>query len=238
MISISAHHSPRYTHLLIDADGTLYDFDRSQAIALERTFSQFYLPFLPAYAGLYAQINERLWSSYEQSEIPQAGLVTSRFEQLFATLHIPQEPVEFNRQYLKNLAACNELLPGARQAVATLHGKVRMAILTNGLAQVQRARLTNSPISQYFDDLIISEEIGAAKPDPAVFEIAYQRLGKPPKEQLLMVGDSLTADIYGANQFGISSCWYNPFGAARIFGIHVDHEIRTLDELIMIVLAT
>jgi 2-haloacid dehalogenase len=226
----------RYTHLLLDADGTLYDFEGAQAQALESTFKQFDLAFQESYIEEFADINGELWERYEQGELLQAQVVVERFEQLFSAHAIRQDPGGFNRQYLENLADCHDILPGAAEAVTTLYGKVHMAILTNGLSMVQRRRLSRSPLGKYFEALIISEEVGVGKPDKGIFEAAYEIMGKPPKEKMLMVGDSLNADIRGANNFGIDACWVNPRWVIATDGIVVDYEIRKLGELLDIVL--
>ncbi len=236
MSSIDTHPKPVYFHLLLDADGTLYDFERAQAQALENTFYQCELPFQVDYVGEFARINNDLWKRYEQGEMLQAQVVVRRFEQLFSAHDIGEDPVTFNRRYLENLANCHDLLPEAAEVVTALYGKVHMAILTNGLSMVQRRRLSLSPLSRYFEAVIISEEVGAGKPDEAIFAAAYERIGKPPKEKILMVGDSLNADMRGANNFGIAACWVNPQGIATTDGIIIDYEIRKLGELLDIVL--
>ena len=82
-----------------------------------------------------------------------------------------------------------------------------MVILTNGMASVQRPRFELSPISKYFKDIIISEEEGCAKPSREIFDITFKRMGSPLLKQVLMVGDSLTSDIAGGNNYGIDTCW-------------------------------
>jgi 2-haloacid dehalogenase len=221
-----------YTHLFFDADGTLFDFEASQADALKLTFAQFNLDFQPDYLETYHRINEHLWSEFENNRLTQVQAVVQRFEKLFSQIPCFAEPEVFNTTYLQNLAGNNNLLPGARELIESLFSQFHMLILTNGVASVQRQRIAKSCLADYFEEIIISEEIGATKPDPLIFSAAFQRIGNPPKQQVLMIGDSLNADIFGANQFGIDACWFNPRHLPSPEGFEIRFEITDLNELI------
>lgn len=232
-----------YTHLLLDADGTLYDFDRSQAQALQLTFQQIHLVFQPATMEIYHHINERLWTDFENGLVSQERLVVQRFERLFQELANRQPGADgwamvdasvFNDAYIRNLANSSILIDGAEAVIQALHGKVRMSMLSNGLALVQRGRIEKSSIRKFFDHVIISEEVGAAKPDPRIFEAAFQQMGNPPKAQVLMVGDSLNADVRGANSFGIDVCWYNPNAVEPPQELNIRYTIDKLNKLLEI----
>ena len=101
---------------------------------------------------------------------------------------------------------------GAYEVLQTLAKTSQIAILTNGLQSVQRGRLARSQIKPFIREIIISEEIGVAKPHVAFFEVASARTGNPPKSDILLIGDSLTSDIRGGVDYGIDTCWYNPTG--------------------------
>jgi 2-haloacid dehalogenase len=224
-----------YSYILFDADGTLFDFEKSQAFALQKTFEQVGHPFHTDYASLYTKINTQLWDEFEQGLITQDQVVIRRFEQLFAAIHIALDPQLFNQRYLKYLAEGSRLIDGAEEMVRALSHKVQMLLLTNGVAEVQRPRFERSAIRPYFAGIVISEEVGAAKPDGRIFEAAFQKIGNPKKAEVLIVGDSLNADMRGGNQFGIDTCWYNPHGLPNPQGIKVCYEIRNLSELIEMV---
>ena len=88
-----------------------------------------------------------------------------------------------------------------------MRAKYRLALITNGLRDVQRPRLAGSAIGDYFAEVIISEEVGAAKPDPAIFDAAFELLGRPPRAKVLLIGDSLSSDIAGGRDYGLDTCW-------------------------------
>jgi 2-haloacid dehalogenase len=223
--------SQPYTWLVFDADDTLFDYERAEAAAVEKAFAQFGLPFTPSYLALYHQINAQLWRAFEQKQITQGTLRVRRFEALFEALSLGPLPPAFSTAYLGQLATCTQLVAGAEALLKTLHVSYHIAILTNGLTAVQRPRLLRSAICDYVAELVISEEVGAAKPDSAIFEIAFDRMGRPPRAEVLMIGDSLTSDIQGAIQYGLDTCWYNPAHRPRPAGLEITYEMAALSEL-------
>jgi 2-haloacid dehalogenase len=220
-----------YTWLLFDADGTLFDYDRAEGTALEHAFVELGVAFEPACLDLYREINMRVWRQFENGQITAEQLRLRRFELLFEALSQPLAPAEFSPIYLRHLARGSHLIDGASEVVPALCAKYRLALITNGLRDVQRPRLAGSAIRDCFAEVIISEEIGAAKPDPAIFDAAFARLGRPPRTEVLLVGDSLTSDIAGGRRYGLDTCWFNPTGAARPADATSTYEIRHLNEL-------
>lgn len=221
-----------YKWMLFDADGTLFDYDRAEVVALQETFLQLGHRFEPEYATAYRRINDEIWLAFEQGKIGQARLRTERFDRLFDVIGAELKSERFSTRYLQNLAEGTYLIDGAEKVIQALHGKVGLLLITNGLADVQRPRFAKSTIGQYFVDPVISEEVGVAKPDPAIFEIAFQKMGAPDKKDVLIVGDSLTSDIKGGNNFGIDTCWFNPAGRSPSQDVGIRYEIADLRELL------
>ena len=89
-------------------------------------------------------------------------------------------------------------------------------------------------MDQYFEVLVISEEEGVAKPDPGYFDIVFERMGHPPRESALVIGDSLTSDMRGANLYGVDACWYNPKHKERDPAVTLQYEIDDLREVLAI----
>lgn len=230
--------STRYRWILFDADGTLFDFDTAERAAVAATFSDFDQPYEDGYAAIYSAVNRLTWAEFERGEIDQKTLRTRRFERLFAEIGVAADPRPYSERFLVNLADNSDLLAGAEELLRELHGKVNMLIITNGLAEVQRRRLSRSTIEHYFEHVIISEEVGSAKPDSGIFDHAFARMGSPDKRDGLIVGDSLTSDIRGGCNYGIDTCWFNPSGRARpgeANDLDIRHEITHLDEVARIV---
>ncbi len=225
----------KYEWLLFDADGTLFDYDRAEATALQRTFEQAGQRFEPAFGKVYRRINHQIWLDFERGRISQARLRAARFERLFDAIGIELDVADFSRRYLENLAQGTYLVDGAQGVVAALHGRVGLMLITNGIGEVQRPRFASSALRDYFADLVISEEVGVAKPDPAIFDVAFEKMGRPSKEDVLMIGDSLTSDIRGGNNYGIDTCWFNPRGRAPDQDVEIRYEIRDLRELLGVI---
>jgi YjjG family noncanonical pyrimidine nucleotidase len=221
-----------YQWLLFDADGTLFDYDRAEGIALEEVFRLMGVTFDPGYLAAYRRINQALWQAVEKGELAPGLLKVRRFERLLQTIGVARPPAAFSASYLDCLAARSDLVEDAAEVLQALHGKYRMAILTNGLQAVQRERLTRSVIRQYFAEIIISEEIGVSKPAREFFDAALARLGRPSRREALMIGDGWASDILGAIQSGLDACWYNPGHKPRPAGYGVTREIVSLRELI------
>jgi 2-haloacid dehalogenase len=221
-----------YTWLLFDADGTLFDYNRAEYLALEGALAHFGVAMTPEILAIYQRINAQIWIDFEQGAISAVELRTRRFELLFQEAGLSLEPAAFSELYLQYLGQVAELLPGAQKVVTALHGRYDLAVVTNGLRDVQRSRFQRSVLWPYIEHLIISEEVGATKPDPAYFAAALVRIGDPPKEQVLVIGDNWGADIEGANRSGIDACWFNPKRRPRPGPVR--YEIVRLEELLEI----
>ena len=227
----------KYTWLLLDADGTLFDYDKAESAALAQTFAQFGYEYGAHCLETYRAVNGQIWRDFEDGKITQERLKTRRFELLFAALALPSSPdaAEFSARYLDNLGGCAELIDGALDVLKALRGRVHLALITNGLRRVQRSRLARSGLDEFFEAVIISDEVGVAKPHAGIFNIAFARMGRPRKAEVLIVGDSLTSDIKGGSDYGIDTCWYNPTGRPRPPDVNIRYEIADLPALLAIV---
>jgi YjjG family noncanonical pyrimidine nucleotidase len=219
-----------YTWLLFDADGTLFDYDGAEHLALERALAHFGFTMTPEIVQAYRRFNGQMWAAFEQGTISSVELRVRRFELLFQETGLAIAPPACSDLYLQNLGRVSELLPEAQEVVEALYGRYRLAVITNGLQEVQRPRLQRSAIGKYFAHLIISEEVGAAKPDPAYFDAAFARIGNPPRDEVLLIGDNWSSDIAGANRYGVDACWFNPGRQPRRGPVR--YEIHQLTELL------
>jgi len=209
----------------------LFDYDKAEGVALRSTFEALGFAYEAPYAQVYRRINGDIWLDFENGKISQERLRTKRFELLFDAIGIDCDPGEFSKRYLANLALGTVLIEGAEDVVKSLYGRVGLLLITNGLADVQRPRFARSAVGQYFSDVVISEEVGVAKPDTAIFEVAFAKMGLPRKEEVLIVGDSLTSDIKGGHNYGIDTCWFNPKRKPSHSGVVAHYEIGELHEL-------
>ena len=218
----------RYKGIFIDADDTLFDFHAGERVAAGRM-----LDFVgitePDALEVYSEINAELWRDLEKGLTNQAQLKVKRFELLMERYGVSGDPEAVADFYVEALSEQAMLLPGALEAVERIAEKLPVSIVTNGISRVQRGRIGRSPLRHLIKDFVVSEEIGYAKPDPRVLEIALSNLGVAPGDAL-MAGDGF-ADMRCARNAGVDGCWYNPHGKARPEDLSPRYEIADLSLL-------
>ena len=220
-----------YELVFLDLDGTVLDFARAEREALAGLFSGHGLALDGRTKEAYERVNRALWAALERGETTIGELKVERFRRLFAETGIGEDAERWSADYIDRLSRGIFPIEGAEETCAYLAGKYRLVAISNGIAAVQRLRVANSFLARHVDLLIVSEEAGCAKPDPAIFEYASREAGFHDKARMVMVGDSLASDIQGAVNFGIDSCWTNLEGARPAPGIVPTCEVRTLAEL-------
>lgn len=226
----------KYPIILFDADDTLFDFKKASLHAFARTIEHFKIPKTDGLYSLYKAINKEVWESFERKEINAEELRPLRFERFLHDIHEERDPVEMSQFYLEKLSQSDQLLDEARPLVeGLLSDGHRLALITNGLKEVQRPRIAKAKMGGYFEAIIVSDEIGVAKPDARFFEHAFGKIGRPEKGQVVVVGDSLSSDIQGGNNFGVSTCWFNPAQNANRSPHLPTYEIGKLSALHKIV---
>ena len=218
-----------YKWLLFDVDNTLLDFEQTEALALEQSFAQHGLPFPDSAKRRYHEINQSYWQRLERKEITPEVIRAGRFQDLFTELGLSFDAERFADSYLMQLGQQAPLIDGAMELLEELNGRYQLGIITNGLANVQHPRLERSGLKPHFATVIISEEVGVAKPDARIFDIAFSRMNQPAKNEVLIIGDSLSSDIIGGINYGIDTCWFNPNG--KTTDLPITYEIKSLHQL-------
>jgi YjjG family noncanonical pyrimidine nucleotidase len=226
----------RHNKIIFDADNTLFDFDRAEETALINSLTHFKMPKPNGLIDFYRNMNVGLWQQLDDKTITIAQLKQQRAEQLFEFVGQTADPTVFSLHYLDELAQCQHLLEHVEQTLLHLAEHSEMAIITNGLARVQKPRFAGSSIHQHFGALVISEELGVAKPDPEIFAHTCELMNWSAPSEVLMVGDNYRCDIVGAKDFGMQTCWFNIRQQAHDFKHH-DHEIHRFDELLAVLKA-
>jgi 2-haloacid dehalogenase len=223
-----------YSWLLFDADGTLFDFELAEKLALQSVLEHLHQPFTEdAYNG-YKRINKHLWENFEKGQIKQSEIKTQRFEKWLETLNIQANVEEVSQYYVHQLATQGPLLDGALELIQNLALKYKMLIITNGLKEVQRPRFDASILKPYFEDIIVSGEVGVAKPDAGIFDIAFEKMGRPDRTEVLIIGDSLSADMQGGLNYGIDTCWFTPEKAVTDLPITFTiHDLKQLQSILL-----
>ena len=213
---------------LLDADMTLFDFEKAERFALREACARFGIEISVKESALYHEINEALWRKLERGETTQAALQIQRFETCADALGLSADPHALAEAFVVQLGEGCFLFEQALSLLQNLHARCRVAIVTNGITQVQKRRLQLSGLSPYVDALVVSPEEGVSKPDPRIFEIALD--GTAP-ERALMIGDGIKSDVLGANRAGVDVCWFNAEGKTLPEGVHAQYEAHSPEEI-------
>ena len=217
--------------LLLDLDDTILDFAQAERVALEKTLTAFGVEPTAERIRRYSQINKDCWKRMERGELTRDELRTVRFREFFGELGISADVEAVAKAYVENLSEGHWFLPGAEEAVKRLAKKYRLFLASNGMASVQKGRMTSAGLYPYFEQSFVSEEMGASKPSRAYFDAAFARIEGFDPDKAMMVGDSLTSDIRGGINAGIRTCWINPGSKSRRADTVPDHEITALSQL-------
>lgn len=220
-----------YNWMLFDADNTLFDFDAAEENALSSALEQVGIKLEAEHLNIYTKINKECWRAYEDGVLPKKLLRTRRFELFFETVLIKGNPHEFADSYLHYLSQSAMMIDGALELLQELSKGYQLAMITNGLKEVQRSRLAISGISSFFHSIIISDEIGVSKPHSDFFEYTFNQIGHPNKNKVIVIGDNLNSDIRGGQEFGLDTCWYNPQKKEKELDVDPTFEIQDLQEI-------
>ncbi len=225
----------KYSHLFFDLDHTLWDFERNSIEALEEMYAEFELHSLgltdlKAFVTHYQVVNKLMWDKYRTGTIKKEVLRSQRFIDTLS--HFDVNPAiiaeKMASRYLEISPAKKHLRPFAIQLLDSLLGRYDMFIVTNGFKEVQHTKIAASALGKYFSQVVISENVGANKPDRLIFDHCLALAGAN-ATSCLMIGDHLEADVLGARDAGIDQVYYNPERTPHTE--KVTYEVTCLSEL-------
>lgn len=222
-----------YEFILLDADGTLFDYDKAESYGLEKMLGTFNIEYSARLLDIYREKNSAIWKEFENKQIDAETLKSERFRRFFSEIGADADSLKAGKVYLDFLREAHFLLDGAVEAIAYLKSKYKICIITNGLTYVQEKRIGTSPVIKYADSLVISESVGIPKPYAGIFDYAFKSVGHENRNTAMIIGDSLSSDIKGGNNYGIDTCWIAPDDAEPDiakpdFRINHINQIRTL----------
>ena len=225
----------QYRHIFFDLDHTIWDFDKNAEETLQELFvmhelDKIGLSSADAFIETYTRNNHSLWAQYHVGKITKDYLREARFRTTFLDLGVQPDliPVGFEDEYVKLCPTKTNLFPDAHEVLTYLKSKYTMHLISNGFKESTEIKIAGSNISHYFDQIIISEAVGVNKPDKAIFEHALSLAGAV-KDESIMIGDSIEADIRGALNFGMDAIYFNPAQLSKPDDVPV--QINNLKEL-------
>jgi putative hydrolase of the HAD superfamily len=225
----------KYKHIYFDLDHTIWDFDKNAEETLLELYDSYQLanrglPSASVFIATYTRHNHELWADYHNGKISKEVLRETRFKKTFLELGIAPElvPANFEDNYVNLCPTKTNLFAHAHETLGYLKEKYALNLISNGFKETSETKIRNTNIGHYFDHIIISEVIGVNKPDKAIFEHALS-LGNAKKQESVMIGDSLEADIYGALNFGMDAIYFNPNNLPKPADIPI--QITNLNQL-------
>ena len=226
----------KYRVIFWDLDQTLLNFDLSMDYAIRAVFGQYGLHIDEKIVKRYDAINTSYWKRLELGEITKQEVTLGRFRTLFEELGIHHiAPEEINKIYQTELGNVFFYMDGAKEVVTKLRDMGYLQyVVTNGVNSTQASKMKLSGLDALVDGVFVSELIGYPKPMKEFFDACFKALPDIEREECILVGDSLTSDMKGANNSGIAACWFNPEAVINDKDVRIDYEIRRLRELLPI----
>lgn len=219
-------------HIFFDLDHTLWDFEKNSAKAYALCFKENGIDLnLQSFLNVYVPTNYKYWKLYREEKVTKEDLKTGRLKDSFNALKYTISDNLIDKiadDYLKNLPKFNTLFDGTIEILTYLKPKYKLHIITNGFSEIQNAKIEKSGIKPFFTELITSDEVGFKKPNPKVFEYALNKANAK-KQESIMIGDSLEADIEGAVLVGLQAIHFNPNNLK--YKKHHSKEITHLNEI-------
>lgn len=222
----------KYKVILIDLDDTILDFDRAEELSLRSVLETRNIAVSSEMVARYKKINKFCWTGLEQGIYDKDTCVNLRF-QLFAKeygLAYPAE--ELNRDFLEGLIEHSVFIDGALDVLEYIKDR-EIVMVTNGVKRVQLGKIAKAGLNKYSKHVVISDDVGYAKPDKRIFEYAHGLVPDYSKSDMVMIGDSASSDIAGGINYGIDTIWYNPGGLERKNS--PTHEISDIRDIIKLV---
>ena len=200
-------------HIFFDLDHTLWDFEKNSALAFEKIFQELNFEIdSQQFMNIYNPINVAYWKLYERNEIDQEALRINRLKDAFEAINFEVTLEDINaisHLFIEYLTSNNHLIDGAIETLDYLKDNYELHIITNGFSFVQEVKLQKSNLDKYFVTITNSELAGHKKPHQNIFQYALS-LANASKNQSIMIGDSIEADVLGAINFGMKAVYFNP----------------------------
>ncbi len=198
-----------YKILVVDLDNTIVDFDGAEELAVIKAFEKNAVPISEEVIRDYHLINDALWKELEKGTIEKKVLVVKRFSDLFKKYDISADAELVNRDYIDFMASSTEFIEGADEFLHYIKERYTNVLMSNGFLPAQKAKVKRHGLDKYFSHIIISDGLGFSKPDIRIYEYMEELLGSVDKSEVLVIGDSLSSDINGGNNYGVDTLWFN-----------------------------
>lgn len=199
----------KYEWYLFDLDNTILDSNYASKKAFEKTLKIYSIDYSEKIYKVYHEVNNFYWEKYEKGKIDSETLRIGRFKDFLDKINFKINALEMSAKYLDYLVEFSIEIKGSFALLDKLAKTSNLALITNGLSDVQYKRIEKFGLDKYFKHIFISDEMGVSKPDKRFFDIVHSKINFPNKENVLVLGDNPNSDIQGANDFGYHSLFFN-----------------------------
>lgn len=216
--------------ILIDIDNTLLDFNECAKASMMQGFKDFNLTYKDEMFPTFIKINDFLWGEIEKGNITKEELLEVRWNKIFAKLGIEFDGVTFEDRFRYYIERSGHIVRDAHEVMDYLTSKYRVYAASNGFEKHQLGRLKEAKLIDKFSAIFVSEKAGYAKPSTEFFDYCFDRMGYVNKNEVIMIGDSVYADMKGGIDYGIKTCWFD-FKRTQNCTAKVDYVIKNLTDL-------
>lgn len=195
--------------VLIDIDNTILDFDKCADKAIKQT-AEHYSVILPEnYFRVFSECNDKLWHLLEEGIITKQDIYDRRWVEIFKRLGIDADGVAFEEMFRAKIRDIAIPVDGAEELLSYLAEKYPVYCASNASRERQEHRLGSIGFDRYISGMFMSEDIGFQKPAKEFFFACTNALYPLKPSEIVMIGDSVNADIIGAKNFGLKTIWFN-----------------------------
>ena len=217
--------------LLIDLDNTLIDFNECARHSIINAFEELGFTYTENVFKTFIEENVKIWKRLEKGEITKPQLRANRWNIILGKLGIDFDGTVLEKMFENGVANHACPVEGAHDLLDYLQGKYKLYIVSNGFRFVQESRLKIGNFEKYFDGVFVSEDIGIPKPAKEFFDYCFENINHPPKDDVILIGDSITADILGGINYGIDTIWFNKNNEPLPENINPTYTVNTLNEI-------
>lgn len=218
--------------VLIDVDDTLLDFRLCSQADIRHCLGLYGIPYSDHLFETFEKRNNRYWQDIEAGLLTVERLREIRWVNIFKELGIDADGLSFEKDFIKHLKDFAIPVEGAVELMQYLHSKYRVFIVSNATHEQQNKRLADAGLDGYADAFFTSLDIGYVKPTKEYFDACFALLPDVKPSETIIIGDSLTADIKGASDYGIHTCWFNKYHKKAPEGLSIDLTVEHLRDII------